>query len=231
MTLRLLHLEKLGLPDIDDKETLILTPNNRIMRKFLASYEQLQLEHGKQAWNTPNVHPISTWIHNQALECQDMGCELISDSQILNPEQEMVLWQRIASNAKKIAMESNENYIGKVGHVAKTAQQAHSLMEMWDIDFNNSQFEHSPEAERFRQWAIEFESTCKIKGLITSSSLPKIIIQAIKHGYITPPKNIVLFAFDDIAPVYQDMFDAFSSTGSSITKTEPFFKNISTQRV
>ncbi|MFK5950020.1 MAG: PD-(D/E)XK nuclease family protein [Methylococcales bacterium] len=227
----LLHIENLKLPDLHTPETLVLTPNNRIMRKLLSAFECLQVKQGKEAWATPNIHPVSAWVKESLLDCQDMSCDVIGGQQILNSEQELVIWQRIISKAKNEALDGDQGFVGNIGQVVALAQQAYSLMSQWDVSFDDSQFQHSPEGGRFKEWALEFEEECRKNKYISPSKNCSLLISAIECGYIDAPKNVVLFAFDDISPVYQMLFDTLEAFGSKISTSEPIVENDSTVRV
>lgn len=222
--MNLLNIDNLQLPALD--KTVILTPNNRIARKLLDALAEDMVFKGETSWETPRVYPVASWVKLKAMECQDRGILPLCNLQIIDPEQESSIWYKIIKGYQVKALNRKEGFIGSVRATSGNAQAAWSLVHSWSSAIDHGDFLLNPDGESFQGWANEFKCICADNQYITTSELPIELISAVKQG-LKDFDNLVLFAFDDIAPSYQTLLEAFGAEGVSVTKVEPHVNNIS----
>ncbi|VVC76089.1 ATP-dependent helicase/deoxyribonuclease subunit B [Aquicella siphonis] len=192
--------------------TVVLTPNRRLSATLHKLYQQYQLNANNQVWETPDILPLSSWIHS----LWNNYCADTTESHplILNSIQEHYLWE-------KILISSRENdQLLQVSETAKLAKSAWRLLNEWQVDIHDPCFGTSEDYAALRRWIMKFQQLCLDHHWIDHASLIQLVMDQIIANAITPPAAIYLYGFTEYSPQLQRFLKACENAGSRIYHEE-----------
>jgi probable DNA repair protein len=200
--------------DISAAEVLVLTPNQRMQRRFSHSYGLQQKEKGLDAWLAPNVFALNTWLDDMWLHLQD--CDYKPASNVLLADNNLLtaLWAEIitSDNGHKDVINSKS--------LAGPALSAFRTLSLWQSENYQDILPDSLESELYFKWHTTFKRELRDRQWITSECTVNIITQAIKQGAVNIPPRIVLFSFDDIPPLYETLFQVIREFGGEVLESD-----------
>ena len=83
------------------ENTLTLTVNARLARWLLLAHDDQQRKTGENAWQTPQVLPLTSWLQNVWLESWP-------NQYLLSPLQSEKIWEKIITrDAIRLDLQSN----------------------------------------------------------------------------------------------------------------------------
>lgn len=186
------------------KDTVVLTPNRRLSAKLHQLYQQQQCEQ-HQAWITPTILPLISWMHvlwNQHILQQ---CETFP--LLLNTSQEQLIWEKILLYKKE-----NEQLL-QLSEAAELARSAWYLLNQWQVDLEHPLFASTEDSIALRQWLSAYQQECAKHHYIDNAVLPNLLIERMQFAL---PKNIVLFGFTEYSPQINHFLNTCKAAGSQI---------------
>ncbi len=185
---------------------LILTPNRRIRAKMLESYSATMRSQGHTSWSTPNVHSLEGWVRQSYEQAIHLNHEMTQGHSILTADQEVSVWERVVQNAQDGA--GILNYRA----AAEQAAKAYKSLCMWRVSPEPELFTETVATEAFAQWTQTFESICRNLGVTPLAKIPSVVLQAFSDNTLDKLEEVLLVGFDDVPPVYRDIFNACADT-------------------
>src|SRR5579871_225211 len=80
---------------IIEKGTTIITPNRRLSATLHKLYQTYQLKQQAEAWETPDILPVSSWI--QRSSAQLLNHATLTSPLLLTTAQEQFIWEDIVA--------------------------------------------------------------------------------------------------------------------------------------
>lgn len=178
------------------ENTLVLTVTRRLCRYLTVQYDQSQLSLGRQAWRSPTILPLSTWLNLQWQQLQQPYL-------LLSPEQDLRLWQQIVTESRW-----GEQLIN-TDAAAKLAQQAWCYLRQWQKPLSSVQEFATIENQAFSAWVKRYQQRCEQLAVIDEVEMAE---QLLKHYQTTAvavlPDKIILTGFEDIEPQWLQLLQA-----------------------
>lgn len=187
--------------NIDPTEVLVLTPNQRLQRRFAQSYGLSQLRKGAQAWASPNVYALQSWLFETWQDLQDHGYKPAAQVMLADNNQLSALWAEI------IADNANQMGIINTQSLTTPAMDAYRTLQLWRVEDFASLIPNSLESDNYNEWYSQMKAELRSRHWTTAESCVEIIIKAISSGRFSLPKRVVLFSFDEIPPLYNALFE------------------------
>lgn len=206
-----------------DASTSIITPNRRLSATLHKLYQQYQANKQKQAWLTPDILPVFSWIQRFFNELTQK--EFISYPLLLNTLQEQFIWETILTNAKE------NDFLLQISETAELAKSAWYLLKQWQVDIQNPIFMSAEDYVALKNWATQFQAICKNGNWIDSASLPDLLITKMEDKIIEPAANIMLVGFTELSPQLNRLFAICKKRGSDIHLVEMICDPISSERI
>lgn len=161
---------------------LVLTANRRLSNYLRLKYDQSKIELNCDIWSSLTVMPLQSWI-------DDLYLNYSNDSRIiLSDFQELLLWEQIASRS-----------------AAKLAKDAWKLINHWLLNLNEIKDDYSNDVIAFKNFAVQFQSECVKKNVLSRSELLPILIKllAIESAALNLPSKIYFVGFEELTPAMQ----------------------------
>lgn len=173
-----------------NSNTLILTPNHRLALTIQRQYNTQKIASKQQAWPTPKIIPINTWL-------QELWHNNFSTEVILNQHQEHLIWEKIINGFAKNYPLLNTNL------TQIQAQKAYQLLQEWSLNLYHSSFTLTTDTQIFQTWALEFNKQLQQNHWATKTSIAGKIQKQLEATPIHLPKTIILAGFDELPPYLQ----------------------------
>lgn len=171
----------------------VITVNQRLARRCLEAHNQLQSQKGLQAWHTPPILPLNTWLTQLAIEHH---CALI-----LSTHQSHHLWCQLIRNS---------DAGGTLLNITQTARQAESAwqtLHLWGVDLSDIDAQDNTDIKQFLSWATSFQVLCQENQWITPAELPAILLKRLTNESWCQEKTLYWVGFDDHPPCIQSLMD------------------------
>jgi probable DNA repair protein len=201
-------------------DTLILTANKRLTNWVAHLQHNFQLSRNVSTWFSLDVLPFNSWLirYFTELQIKSIGSALT----LLNPQQELLLWQKIIQTQTDDALLS-------IYATATTAQQAWKLLKEHNIALDDPGLQQTNDGSCFTKWAKTFAQQCKTNHWVDHASLFEIINSQLKN--ITLPKHIILVGFLEFKPAEQTLLDTLKELGCKIEHYQTRMSNQSIRRI
>ena len=193
-----------------------VTSTQRLSYHLQSQYAALQIEKGKQAWETPNILSWNRWLEES---WEDLSGKQPSEQYVLKTHQQQSLWQQI------IGTSTYKDRLLRPDATAKLAMQAWSVCHQWKLPLFSDAVSLNEDARAFRDWAREYELLCKKNNWIDEALLPTRLADHIKQSAIKLHKNIVLLGFDEMTPQRQALITALTNAGTSLRELPLVHRN------
>ena len=186
----------------------VIASSARAARALRRLHGEAQRRQGLEAWQSPDILDWDSWLHRLWQKRLRSGSET---RLLLTTLQEQQVWVRLV----KPSIEGRR-LISVLG-VAEFAQQAYALLCAYGaLDFLSGEKLGGPDVESFREWARDFERTCRQEDWLSRSKLPLVLQEAVLAGQVETPGRLVLTGFDRITPAQQELIEAFREQGHDV---------------
>lgn len=199
------------------KQSLVLTPNNRLAEALKQAFVHFQVDSGQQAWQTPNICAYSQHLQQQY---SILLARTEASAHLLDNAQQHLAWLACVPDLP------TENDPPHWPGLAKLAAESWRTIHEWQIKLESSQFSLNDSSALFQSWAQAFERNLERNHWITSSEIPQALAVTVcenaqqkKENYSAlrlAPQNIVLFGFENESRAQCLLFNAYQSSGSTL---------------
>ena len=194
-----------------ENQALLLTSTNRLARHLSQKYAQHQLRSGKQAWESPGILPLSTWLARSLDRAQELKPRPMY---LLDPEQEKTLWEEIIRESHS----TPDLIMGT--EIAESASQAWYIQHRHHIPDEEISSWDSPETRAYLDWSSSYLRTCQHENLMDSARLPGLIRDLAERGELEFPDHVVLAGFYELEPALRDLLLALQNQGTRLYHLE-----------
>ncbi len=190
-----------------DGDCTLLTVNNRLALELRARYDRMQAAAGKTVWPSADILPWSAWLKRQYERLLDRG---VATRDLLSSTQERLLWE------ETIRHHPGSGELLQPAAAAQAARDAFALCIDWRLDPTQLDAIGGDDTHTFLAWREVFIRRLKRDDLITEAEIPELVRQALDHGQIELPDNLIHSGFDTLSPGQQHLLDAIESTGCDV---------------
>ena len=203
-----------------DQELVFLTPNKRLSRFIQRQYEHYQVSRNCSAWPQLSCMPVTTWFHRLWEDWQFSGVQH-EHKNLLSPSQEKSIWQHIVQQYSEDLDLFNPLAAANVARTAWNTLIAWKRDPLLPLDSESV----------FPKWARLFRDYCDSRALLDGSRMLDQLHHAILADELVLPSSIVLYAFDEITPQTQSIFDTLRAKGCELEMLELSLPNTCVERV
>ncbi len=182
-----------------DNHSVILTPNSRLSRKINEAYNAEQIAQGASRWTPLPVFAVNHWVDQLWQAVMDRG--QLPYRRVISDAQAKLLMQEIVKTSL------NDVPLMDAEQTADSALQACKLLLLWDIDEALLQEHNHGEFDLFLHWREQFFTQLQTLNVQIFEQLLRPLATQFSDTN-KAAKDIYLYAFDDIAPAYQTLFNA-----------------------
>jgi len=193
-----------------------VTPTKRLSHYLQSQYAALQIEAGKQAWETPEILSWGGWLHQL---WEDSSTLRQSDQYVLKPHQQQSVWQQIIGTSRYAKQ------LLRPETTAKQAMAAWSLCYQWKLPLFSDAVYLNEDARAFQSWAKEYEKQCKKNAWIDDAMLATQITDDIKQLGKKVHQKIILLGFDEFTPQQQALFNALTNAETTLQELPLIHRN------
>jgi ATP-dependent helicase/nuclease subunit B len=187
----------------------VLTGNTRASRFLLTECDKV-LERSADAWQTPDILPLSTWVQRSFRDAQIAGAtELV----LLNRRQSQSLWKQSISESGAMAE------LFRPTSASGSALEAWAQIHAYRIPINSS-FEITSQVKAFAGWAKRYRSVLARNNWTDDARVADELLALVKAGKTSLPKTIHLWGCGDLTPQMAELFAAVQDTGTAVVTHE-----------
>ena len=185
----------------------ILTPTMRLSRYLKNQYAGLQLESGKNVWESPEILPWHAWLYRY---WDDFAVSGEIEQLRLSAWQQQSLWLQIIQES------DYARDILQPQSVARKAVQAWELSHQWEIPLFPKDIFISYDIRAFQSWAHSYQQLCQTKNWIDDACMADVLIANLSRNSKYLKQKIALVGFESIHPQQRSLLDKLSDTGSEV---------------
>jgi probable DNA repair protein len=174
----------------------VLTVNNRLAKRLNSDFNQYMASEGHQVWQTPDLLPLSAWLHIQIEKLGDAG---LHQTRFLTSHQELRLWTDI------IKPDAWQLYMMQPSAIARPVQQAWQLVKQWQIRWENIAEFDAPETRALLRWGKQFEELCSKNDWLSQTLVIEFVTHAISKQHCKPNDHIIFAGFDDPHQLHKNL--------------------------
>ena len=194
----------------------ILTANVRAARWLQREYAQEQRRAGRQVWPTPAIEDSDTWLRRRWEEQTLIDA---SAPLLLTSLQERSVWTRMQREDAALVISP--------ANMAALAEGAYALLSKYEAHGERSHTWGRTDAERFRQWAANFDRECARRNWMPRAGLEAKVAAGLNPAIL--PREIFLLGFDRTTPIQVTLLRALRDFGVSVRSVEAGFTDGQTE--
>lgn len=188
---------------------IVVAASPRAARALRLHHARQQRAAGHQVWPSAAIFDWDSWLrslwHSHAFAVPDAPL-------LLSPLQEGRLWARVQHEAAAQVLSPES--------MAALAAEAWSLLSAFSAHSARRHSWETPDSERFRRWAQEFERECAAQGWLSASLLESRLREAPAES-LPLPSALYLVGFDRFTPAQTEFLDSLRARGTSIAEHLP----------
>ena len=187
---------------------LTLTVNDRLARWLLLEQDEQRRKNGENAWKTPPIISLSSWLRNVWLESWPT-------QYLLSELQSEKIWEKV------IKQNSSSLNLLHLQGVAAQASQAFSLIHQYRLPRISKLYEQTDESRAFLLWAKKYESRLSSLGALDLSMLMDAVKNSMQEGEIPIPHSLRVMGFEEQSPQLKIFLDFLRQKGTHIDFQSP----------
>jgi probable DNA repair protein len=184
------------------ENTLTITPNKRTCANLTDRSVEYKMQE-KKACKVPDIYDLDRWIRESFSSLRMANVSPFSRAAIISESAFAGYWVKEFSFDESICESLNvKDYLNSMIKADKIASR-------WK--FGHDYTCDTPLSGRYKDWRKRVYSQLEKNGFVTINQALDMIILALNTGALKLPGNIALYSFDEIPPLYQDLFDTLAS--------------------
>ena len=187
---------------------LTLTVNNRLARWLSLEHDEQKKKTGQNAWQSPNILSLSTWLRN-------VWTESWPSKYLLSQLQCEKIWEQIISS------DSAHLDLLHIQGVASKASQAFSLIHEYRLPRNPKLYDLTDEAKTFLSWALKYERHISSLGALDPCMLMDSVKSSMQDRTITIPLELRIMGFEEQSPQFKDFIGFLLEKGTRVDILSP----------
>lgn len=188
----------------------VITANTRAARYLRLETERAGLR-AKPVGETADILPLPAWITRTWTEGLLAG---VMTEALLSAEVVSALWQKIVEGSAAGRELMNHRA------AAALAESAWQLLHHYRLPRTRSLYGGTAESKAFYGWAESFEARCRHEGWVEeTAAVETVIARAARIPKL--PQRMVVFGFDQLTPLQNELWNALRSAGTEVTVLAP----------
>lgn len=184
----------------------VVTATPRTARALQLQYAEDQRAAGHAVWLTPAILDWESWLRDL---WHDVAFSTPDAPMLLSPLQERMLWTRYQRSSASLVLWPDA--------LATLAMEAWSLLSAYRAHTARRQSWEPTDAERFRNWAQDFDRECAARGWLSAAQLESRLADS-PAGSLRLPAEVLLVGFDRITPAQKDLLSALRVQGAAVSE-------------
>ena len=185
----------------------VLTGNTRATRFLLAACDAI-LGRSAQAWKTPDILPISSWVQRSFREAQVAGA---SDLVLLNHRQSNSLWRQCIVESAGLAE------LMRPSSASQQAAQAWTLVHAYRIPLDPS-FDSTTQSKAFLGWAKRYQQLLARRNWTDTARVADELAKAAEKMGRLLPQEIHIWGCEEQTPQRAELLAAMQRAGVPVTE-------------
>lgn len=196
----------------------IIASSARASRWLHREYALWQRLEERRTWTTPPITDWETWVRQQwqahALATPDVPM-------LLSSLQERAVWTRMQRNDADLLVSPES--------IAELAESAYALLSAYSAHAERNHTWIKSDAERFRQWAANFDRECARQNWTPRAGLEQRLASILDETEL--PRGLLLVGFDRITPAQDILLRAIEDHGVQLRLVESELASPSTDYI
>ena len=192
----------ISLPEIP----LTLTVNARLARWLLLEHDEQKRKAGENAWQTPPILPLSSWLRNVWLASWP-------EKYLLSELQCEKIWEEI------INQDSDRLDLLHLQGVASQTSKAFSLLHEYRLPRDKKLYEQTDESKAFLRWIRKFES--RLSSALAPCMLMDAVRNSMQEGEILIPHSLRIRGFEEQSPQLKYFLNFLREKGTRVDFLSP----------
>lgn len=219
------QLPRLNLQDLP-ADAVVLCTTPRLARDLRLEYNRLQataaaVAGGLSSWATLQASLLPDWLAGlmeQALLAGRLFAAGLSPARrVLSKLQERLLWQQAIG---AVEGEDAAQPLLDVDGLARLAQEAHELLQVWRLPLSVQRLELSQETQQFLRWQVAYLALCAQHQAQDAAAVLSWQLQALAQPEVVPahglPSCVVLAGFDRFSPQEEQLCQVLAQRGVAV---------------
>ena len=187
---------------------LTLTVNARLARWLLLEQDEQKKKAGENAWETPPILPLSSWLQNVWLESWP-------EKYLLSELQCEKIWEEI------INQDSARLELLHLQGVATQTSKAFSLIHEYRLPRDPKLYEQTDEAKAFLRWTRKYENHLSSLGALAPCMLMDAVRNSMQEGRIPFPPSLRVMGFEEQSPQLKYFLNFLREKGTHVDFLSP----------
>lgn len=189
------------------EDTLTITPNKRTCANLTDRAVAYKMKE-KRACKVPEVYDLERWIRESFSSLRMANIAPFSRAAIISESAYAGYWVREFSFDETVCKSLNiSDYLNPMIKADKIATR-------WK--FGTEYICDTPLSGRFKLWRQRVHARLSSGGYVTINQALEMLIKAIKDGQLKIADNVALYSFDEVPPLYSDLFNVLASKSNVI---------------
>ena len=185
---------------------LTLTVNARLARWLLLEHDEQKRKAGENAWQTPPILPLSSWLRNVWLASWP-------EKYLLSELQCEKIWEEI------ISQDSARLDLLHLQGVASQTSKAFSLLHEYRLPRDKKLYEQTDESKAFLKWIRQFES--RLSSALAPCMLMDAVRNSMQEGEILIPHSLRIRGFEEQSPQLKYFLNFLREKGTRVDFLSP----------
>ena len=185
---------------------LTLTVNARLARWLLLEHDEQKRKAGENAWQTPPILPLSSWLRNVWLASWP-------EKYLLSELQCEKIWEEI------INQDSARLDLLHLQGVASQTSKAFSLLHEYRLPRDKKLYEQTDESKAFLKWIRQFES--RLSSALAPCMLMDAVRNSMQEGEILIPHSLRIRGFEEQSPQLKYFLNFLREKGTRVDFLSP----------
>jgi ATP-dependent helicase/nuclease subunit B len=192
------------------ENTLTITPNKRTCSNLTDRAVAYKMQ-DKKACKVPDIFDLDRWVRESFSDLRMANIAPFSRAAIISESAYAGYWVKEFSFDQSVCESLNvSDYLNPMIKADKVASR-------WK--FGHDYPCDTPLSGRYKEWRLRVYEQLSKSGFVTINQAIEMLIEAVRTGKLSVPDNIAIYSFDEIPPLYQDLFNVLA-TKSQVLKVE-----------
>ena len=185
---------------------LTLTVNARLARWLLLEHDEQKRKAGENAWQTPPILPLLSWL-------RDVWLASWPEKYLLSELQCEKIWEEI------INQDSARLDLLHLQGVASQTSKAFSLLHEYRLPRDKKLYEQTDESKAFLRWIRKFES--RLSSALAPCMLMDAVRNSMQEGEILIPHSLRIRGFEEQSPQLKYFLNFLREKGTRVDFLSP----------
>ena len=185
---------------------LTLTVNARLARWLLLEHDEQKRKAGENAWQTPPILPLLSWL-------RDVWLASWPEKYLLSELQCEKTWEEI------INQDSARLDLLHLQGVASQTSKAFSLLHEYRLPRDKKLYEQTDESKAFLRWIRQFES--RLSSALAPCMLMDAVRNSMQEGEILIPHSLRIRGFEEQSPQLKYFLNFLREKGTRVDFLSP----------